>query len=396
MKIVCFTITWYLAFFLIAMTGFTGLQVLSPAAINSIAIILLSYFIGAMTSFLLPKTKKNTCTYIFYNKRNKNNFDYITKIFLFYFIFHSLFIITNVFFVNHIDINIYRESFFDGSKRNLVFFGGWGLFYFYYLSTLFLLALVPFFVATKKLRIQILLFIAIILYDIVFLSRTGIYYFLLATVCAVLIRDLKLKLIVLLIILIIILSLCISYFRGDISNIFILVKNAIINYHIAPYILLDKNIISENTIHYKGIGLATFGIYNIFLYVFDNNIMENINNLRTSLNVFYNLSSSSDYIPYNSYYTSLGLVYIDFGIIGCIIVSYFSGLLLSYLSIKSKHSEKYKISCVLLSSLYLESLFSPITINIFSFVIVIFILLLMIYNYENSNCSSFIKKSSAC
>lgn len=392
MKIVCFTIAWYLVFFLIAMTGLTGLQILSSVTITNIAFILSSYFIGAMTGFLLPKTKKNTCNYYFYSK--KNNFDYITKIFLSYFIFHSLFIITNVFFINHIDINTYRESFFDGSKRNLIFFGGWGLFYFYYLSTLFLLALVPFFVATKKLRIQILLFIAIILYDIVFLSRTGIYYFLLATICAILIRDLKLKIIALLIILIIILSLGISYFRGDISNLFILVKNAIINYHIAPYILFDKNIISENTINYNGLGLATLGIYNIFFYVFDNNIMENINDLRTNLNVFYNLSSNSDFIPYNSYYTSLGLVYVDFGIIGCVIVSYFSGLFLSYLSIKSKCSEKYKISCIFLSSLYLESLFSPITINIFSFVIIVFILLLMISNYEDSNCSSFIKKNS--
>lgn len=349
-----------------------------------------------MTGFLLPKVKKNIYKFSFYNKKNKNSFDYLTKIFLYYFIFHSLFIIANVFFINNVDINIYRESFFDGSRRNLIFFGGWGLFYFYYLSTLFLLALVPFFAATRKLRIQILLFIAIILYDIVFLSRTGIYYFLLTTICAVIIRDLKLKFIILLITLIIMLSLGISYFRGDISNIFLLVKNAIINYHIAPYILFDKNIISESIINYNGIGLASLGIYNIFFYIFDNNIMESINNLRASLNVFYNLSNNSNYIPYNSYYTSLGLVYIDFGLIGCIVVSYFSGLFLSYLSIKSRYSEKHKISCVFLSSLYLESLFSPITINIFSFVIIVFVLLLMIYNYEDSNYSSFVKKNSSC
>ncbi|HIE4215326.1 TPA: O-antigen polymerase [Proteus mirabilis] len=395
MKIVSFTIVWYLIFFLIAISGLTGLQTPSQIAITSIGLILSSYLIGSITGFLLPITKKNVNETKNYNKKRKNNFEYIVKIFLFYFISHSLFIIINVFLINKIDINNYRESFFDGSRKNLIFFGGWWLFYLYYLSTLFLLALVPFFVATKKISVQVLLFIAIILYDIVFLSRTGIYYFLLATICAVIIRELKLKLIILLVAVIIILSLTISYFRGDISNIFILIKNAIINYHIAPYILLDKNIISENTIRYNGLGLASLGIYNIFLYIFDNNVMENINNLRANLNVFYDLSSNDNYIPYNAYYTSLGLIYIDFGLIGCVIISYFAGLFLSYLAIKSKKSEKYKILCVFISSLYLESLFSPITINIFSFVIVVFILLLMIHNYEYSNCSPILKKNSS-
>lgn len=377
-----------------SITSFTGLQSLSPISIISIALILLSYFFGSITGFLLPKIKKVTYKFPYYS--HKNNFEYIIKIFLYYFIFHSLFIVINVFLINHIDINIYRQSFFDGSRKNLVFFGGWILFYFYYLSTLFLLALVPFFVATKKSHIQILLFIAIVLYDIIFLSRTGIYYFLLATICSIIIRDLKLKFIVLLITLIIIFSLSISYFRGDISNIFLLVKNAIINYHIAPYILLDKNIISENVISYNGTGLASLGIYNIFFYIFDNNIMENINNLRADLNIFYNLSNDGNYIPYNAYYTSLGLVYIDFGLIGCIILSYFSGLFLAFLSIKSKYSEKYKISCIFVSTIFLESLFSPVTINIFSFVIIVFILLLMIYNYEDSNSSSITKKNRTC
>lgn len=39
--------------------------------------------------------------------------------------------------------------------------------------------------------------------------------------------------------------------------------SSIINYHIAPFVLFDENIISNHLIKYNGAGLASLGIYNI-------------------------------------------------------------------------------------------------------------------------------------
>ena len=68
-----------------------------------------------------------------------------------------------------------------------------------------------------------------------------------------------------------------SYTKGYESDIIGTLFSSIINYHIAPFVLFDENIISNHLIKYNGAGLASLVIYNIIFYPIDSSIMSSIN-----------------------------------------------------------------------------------------------------------------------
>lgn len=367
---------WYLTFLIIAYSGISGLKPLSTESTLIFLSFLLFFFIGQLTSKIITNKKYTRNRYSFKHK----NTDAIILLFLTFYLIYSLLVILNVYFIHDINIVSYRNAFFDGSKENLKYFGGWYIYYTHFLATVSVLAILPFYVGTKKIKIQIIILLCIISYDVIFLSRTGVYYFVIALLCGFIIRKVRLRKIIIPIGATIVLILIFSIYRESELDITQIIKNTIINYHTAPYILFNDNIIEHNNINYTGTGYASLGIYNFILYILDNNIIAQINDLKQQLGVFYNLSNDDHiYIPYNAYYTSLGLVYMDFGYIGCIIVSYFSGLTLSLVNLLSKSIKPIEPIAIFYSSICMLSLLSPITLNIFAFVIVVFIILFPFY-----------------
>ena len=175
------------------------------------------------------------------------------------------------------------------------------------------------------------------------------------------------------------------------NDIVVTLFSSIINYHVAPFVLFDSNIISNPLIKYNGSGFATLGIYNIIFYHFDSSIMTSINELRPQFNEFYDLGVNQ-YSPYNAYYASLGSIYIDSGVIGCAMVNFIVGCLIVAIEKNVFRSTKFLVSTVFVTTLCLESIFSPITLNIFSFTIIIYTVLLMVLKYENCNDNTIIKK----
>ncbi|MBC8954430.1 O-antigen polymerase [Xenorhabdus sp. PB62.4] len=372
MKLCLLVFIWFCTFLILSATGITGLNPLSLQATLQFSFFLLFYLLGSVLALTIPFKKNNNNMMMIQKKSNLN----LLFIFLTIFLIYSIIIIINLHLINKIEIDSYRKAFFDGSRNNLKYFGGAFLFYLYYIMTLIVFSLIPFFVGTSKIKIQLLMFMCIVSYDLIYLSRTGIYYFLIAFICSAAIRNIKLKKILFLTLIVLLFSVIVSIYRDASKEIVKIINNTIINYHIAPLILFDKNIITEKNIFYDGFGYASLGIYNVIFKIVDPHIMESINELRAQMNIFYNLSNSENiYMPYNAYYTTLGLFYIDIGFIGCCIITLLSGLVLSLLIRKSKNSECYKIISIFFASLLIESLFSPITINIFAFVIIMFTLI---------------------
>lgn len=370
---------WYLIFLIIAYSGISGLKPLSTESTLIFLSFLFFFFIGQITSKIIANKEYTKNRYSFKSK----NIDTVILLFLILYLSYSLSVILNVYVIHDINIVSYRNSFFDGSKDNLKYFGGWYIYYAHFLATVSILAILPFYIGTKKIKIQLILLLCIVSYDVIFLSRTGVYYFVITLLCGFIIRKIKLRKVIIPIGTVILLILAFSIYRESELNITQIIKNTIINYHTAPYILFNDNIIEHNNIKYTGTGYASLGIYNLIFYIIDNNITIQINDLKQQLGVFYNLSNDDlIYIPYNAYYTSLGLVYIDFGYTGCIIISYFTGLTLSLINLLSKSIKPIEPIAIFYSTICMLSLLSPITLNIFAFVIVVFILLFLFY-YRN-------------
>ncbi|EEX2803324.1 TPA: oligosaccharide repeat unit polymerase, partial [Escherichia coli] len=189
-------------------------------------------------------------------------------------------------------------------------------------------------------------------------------------------------------------SLIMSYTRDMKSDIIGTLFSSIINYHIAPFVLFDENIISNHLIKYNGAGLASLGIYNIIFYPIDSSIMSSINDFRAQLNEFYDLGVNR-YLPYNAYYTSLGGVYIDSGLIGSMMVSFMTGFIIVGIEKSAFKSTKFLVSSVFFTTLCMESIFSPITLNIFAFTIIVYLVVLMVLKYENSDDNTIFKKYRA-
>ncbi|MEQ9859651.1 oligosaccharide repeat unit polymerase [Pectobacterium cacticida] len=377
MRISFFIFFWYFTFFIIACLGFSNLVDLTTRSIFVFSSILFFYSMGVILAKISPHKKRYLESLL-----DDHDFSLEDKTekkidrFIFLFFGYSVFIVMNIYFFNNFDLDEYRKAFFDGSRDNVKYFGGGFFFYFYYFLSLLLYAITPMVFLFSSRRKFIFLFFCFLLYDIVFLSRTGIYYFLLVYLCSNLVRGKSIIRVVLCGGGVLFIALLISFFRDSVDDIIVSISNSVLNYHIAPFILFDKNIISNQVIHYNGLGMASLGIYNIIMYPFEPDIMKSINDLREQISVFYDLGKFL-YQPYNAYYTSLSLIYIDFGLVGCLLLSFFSGFFLFYLYERSKYSKKYAASCVFFAVLLLESLFAPVVINIFSSVIVVYLLLIV-------------------
>ncbi|ENI4204285.1 oligosaccharide repeat unit polymerase [Salmonella enterica] len=380
-------ILWYSGFLFIAATGLTGLQELSSKSILMYIAFLFCFLLGMVLSGVsLYEPKKEMHQQILKRKHN------LVIVSIFYlFIIYCFLVALNIYFFNKVDLSSYRQAFFDGSRDNVKFFFGSFGFYFYYFLSLIIYALVPFVVIMNNKKVLFLCFLSLLLYDIIFLSRTGVYYYILSYIVAYIIQKKQLKKIIIFIVIALLFSFVISYARDMQSNIINSIFSSIINYHVAPFILLDNNIISKNVITYHGVGLASLGIYNIIFFPIDVTIMQTINDFRTQLNMFYDLGLK-EYLPYNAYYTSLGGVYIDSGFLGCMIVTFFFGFIIVAIEKKAYKSRKYLASTVFFTTLCLESIFAPITLNIFSFTIIIYLIIALVLKYENCNGSPVFKK----
>ncbi|HCX4838783.1 TPA: oligosaccharide repeat unit polymerase, partial [Escherichia coli] len=118
------------------------------------------------------------------------------------------------------------------------------------------------------------------------------------------------------------------------------------------------------------------------------------NDFRAQLNEFYDLGVNR-YLPYNAYYTSLGGVYIDSGLIGSMMVSFMTGFIIVGIEKSAFKSTKFLVSSVFFTTLCMESIFSPITLNIFAFTIIVYLVVLMVLKYENSDDNTIFKKYRA-
>lgn len=386
-------ILWYMFFLLIALLGGTGLQSLSLVSFLYFLVILCFFLLGMIFSnILIPK---GNCSFLCQNKNlTKKCISTICTIY-YLFIAFSILVMLNVYIFNSIDISFYRNSFFDGSRGNIKYFFGSLGFYSYYLVSLFIYASVPFVITLSgERKIKFLCFLSLLFYDVVFLSRTGVYYYIISYMISCFILNRKMKGLIILCLIVLCLSLLMSHFRDAQENIISVLLSAILNYHIAPFLLFDMNIISKGVIHYDGFGMASLGIYNIILYPIEPSIMSSINDFRQQLNVFYDLGVKN-YYPYNAYYTSMGMVYIDGGILACIMVSFLSGSLIVLFERRSYRSNRFLASTVFFTALCLESIFSPVTLNIFAFTIIVYFLIMMVLKYESCDAYTLVKKHGA-
>lgn len=384
-------IAWYSIFLLISATGMTGLNKLSTEAILCYIAFLFCFFFGMMLGGVsLPNGMKMLQQE---QKIKKRHASAIVLIYCF-FIFYSLIALLNIYYFNKVDLSSYRQAFFDGSRDNVKYFYGVFGFYFYYLLSLLVFALVPYTIITNSKKTISLCFFALLLYDIIFLSRTGVYYFILSYIVSSILLKKGIKKIIIVGMVALLFSLIMSYTRDMKSDIIGTLFSSIINYHIAPFVLFDENIISNHLIKYNGAGLASLGIYNIIFYPIDSSIMSSINDFRAQLNEFYDLGVNR-YLPYNAYYTSLGGVYIDSGLIGSMMVSFMTGFIIVGIEKSAFKSTKFLVSSVFFTTLCMESIFSPIILNIFAFTIIVYLVVLMVLKYENSDDNTIFKKYRA-
>ncbi|HFL9603588.1 TPA: O-antigen polymerase, partial [Escherichia coli] len=276
-------IAWYSIFLLISATGMTGLNKLSTEAILCYIAFLFCFFFGMMLGGVsLPNGMKMLQQE---QKIKKRHASAIVLIYCF-FIFYSLIALLNIYYFNKVDLSSYRQAFFDGSRDNVKYFYGVFGFYFYYLLSLLVFALVPYTIITNSKKTISLCFFALLLYDIIFLSRTGVYYFILSYIVSSILLKKGIKKIIIVGMVALLFSLIMSYTRDMKSDIIGTLFSSIINYHIAPFVLFDENIISNHLIKYNGAGLASLGIYNIIFYPIDSSIMSSINDFRAQLNEF--------------------------------------------------------------------------------------------------------------